>query len=772
MPSHTTTTECPPAADLERLIRGRLTEARASAIAEHVGACSGCQERLDAISGAAEGIASNLRECTRAMPPSDSAYYRALEAAEEEVRATAAFLNGSADTQPVVDDKLDFLQPTDEPDRLGKLGTFSVIRLVGRGGMGVVLHAYDPCLTRDVAIKVIDPKLAHNEVARQRFCREARAAAAVTHDNLVAVHQVDEDEFSGLPYLVMQLVQGESLEQRLKRSGKLTPVEVARMGMQAAAGLAAAHAGGLIHRDIKPANILLEAPVDRVKLTDFGLARAAEDVKLTRTGFVAGSPLYMAPEQARGDEVDHRADLFSLGSVLYEAAAGTPAFDGKTPLAVLRRVADETPVALHRVNADIPEWLSDIVNRLLAKNPADRYQSASEVAEVFAVELARWHALSPLDVPADVCPGTSGTRLTTARAHKQICWKAVAFSILPWLGGAVLGALALWLLWTPGVVEKVVQVPVEVVGRPAAPAPAGPPPRIVFEGNSGAIWAITFLDNDRLVIGMEDGNVKIWNFRTNTIQKTLEPRQGGTIWSADVSGDGKYLVTPCDDSKVTVWNLEDYTTPYSFPQPTSTKAAVFSPDDKHRLATGDRNATIRIWNLEAQIPIELSGHRGTVHALAYSLDGQRLASAGSDGTAKVWDLRNVDWNRRNNDVTAINLAEHRGAVYGVTFCPGCKLVATTGWDGTVRLWDAATGEHRLEIEAHEGDAWSVSFGNEGKWVASAGQDAVKVFEVATGKEIFSYRGGRAFHVVRFAKNGTTLAAGGRDGTVKVWELPR
>jgi WD40 repeat protein len=762
MPSHTTTTECPSIADLERLVRGRLTEARASAIAEHVGACSGCQERLDIISGAKEGIASNLRECARAMPPSDSAYYKALAVAEEEVRVTAAYLNGSADTHPVVDDRLDFLQPTDEPGRLGKLGTFSIIRLVGRGGMGVVLHAYDPCLARDVAIKVIDPKLAHNEVARQRFCREARAAAAVTHDNLVAVHQVDEDEASGLPYLVMQLVQGESLEQRLKRSGKMSAAEVARMGMQAAAGLAAAHAGGLIHRDIKPANILLEAPVDRVKLTDFGLARAAEDVKLTRTGFVAGSPLYMAPEQARGDEVDHRADLFSLGSVLYEAATGTPAFDGKTPLAVLRRVADETPAALHRVNGDIPEWLSEIVTRLLAKDPAERYQSAGEVAEAFAAELARSHALSPLDVPADVCAGSSGSRAAAPRARRQICWKGVAFRVLPWVGGAALGALAVALLWTP----RVVEAPLKLQGA------LGPEPRIVYEGNSGAIWALTFLDEERLVVGMEDGNVKIWNIRSNSIQKTLEPRQGGTIWSADVSADGRYLVTPCDDSKVTVWDLETYRDPLLLPQPTSTKAAVFSPNGHRRLATGDRNATVRLWNLDTQIPIELFGHRGTVHALAFSADGSRLASAGSDGTAKVWDLRNLDWTRRNNDVKATNLGEHRGAVYGVTFCPNCKLIATTGWDGTVRLWDAATGEQKRKIEAHDGDAWSVSFGNDGKWVASAGQDGVKVWETDTGAEVFSYRGTRAFHVVRFAKNGTTLAAGGRDGTVKVWDLEK
>jgi eukaryotic-like serine/threonine-protein kinase len=762
MPSHTTTTECPSTSELERLVRGRLTEARAGAIAEHVGACSGCQRKLDAIAGVGDGLASSLRECTRSMPPSDSAYYRALAAAEDEVRATAAFFNGSADSTPVVDGKLDFLQPTEEPDRLGKLGTFSVKRIVGRGGMGVVLHAYDPCLARDVAIKVIDPKLAHNEVARQRFCREARAAAAVTHDNLVAVHQVDEDEASGLPYLVMQLIQGESLEQRLKTSGKMSAVEVARIGMQAAAGLAAAHAGGLIHRDIKPANILLEAPADRVKLTDFGLARAAEDVKLTRTGFVAGSPLYMAPEQARGDEVDHRADLFSLGSVLYEAATGTPAFDGKTPLVVLRRVADETPRSLHAVNPDVPEWLSDVVDRLLAKDPADRFQSASEVAEVFAAELARWHALSPLDVPADVCPG-SASRTTSMRPRRQICWKGVAFRVLPWLGGAVLGALLFWLIGSPGHVET--------PDGNTTPAAVGPAPRITSEAYTGAIWALAFLDDDNLVIGMEDGQVKIWDSRTGETRRTLEPQQGGTVWSIDVSADGKSIVIACDDSKVSVWDLATYKSRFSFSQPNSTKAAVFTPNP-NRVVAGDRNATIRLWDVIVQIPIELYGHRGTVHALAYSPDGSHLASGGSEGTVRVWDLSTLDWSKRNNEVESIQLPEHKGPVYGVTFSPDSKLLASTGWDGTVRIWNAVNGKQKRSIKAHEGDAWSVSFGNGGKWVASAGQDAVKVFDVETGQEIFSYPSQRAFHVVRFAKNGTTLAAGGRDGTVRVWDLAK
>lgn len=771
MPSNTTTTECPITADLERLVRGRLTEARAAVIAEHVGACSACQRRLDALCGGnCDELAENLRECEHDTPPNDSAYWRALSNVEEEVRATSDFLNGADERTDGL--KLDFLQPPDQPGRLGTLGSFSILRVVGRGGMGVVLHAYDPSLARDVAVKVIDPQLANNEVARQRFCREARAAAAVTHDNLVAVHQVDEDEASGLPYLVMQLVNGESLEERIKRVGKLPPVEVARLGMQAAAGLAAAHAGGLIHRDIKPGNILLEAPADRVKLTDFGLARAVEDVKLTRTGFVAGSPLYMAPEQARGEEVDHRADLFSLGSVLYEAATGSPPFEAKTPLAVLRRVADETPRLIHEVNTDMPEWLSDIVAKLLAKNPADRYQSAADVAEVFACELARAHALSPLDVPAEVCPVVAASRSgsgTSPRARKKICWKAVGVCVVPWLGGAALGALLLALLWTPEgapqIVEKIVEKPVERIVEVPAPLPLpGPAPKVILHNESGPVWALAFLGADSLVMGAEDGSVKIWDLKKVTVMKSLEPRSGGNIWSADISADGKYLAIPSDDSLVTVWNLEKYKVEYSFPHPTSTKAAVFSADGT-KLATGDRNATVRVWDIAAQIPVELRGHRGTVHGLAYSPDGTKLASAGSDGTAKVWNLEDAS-------AEPVTLGEHKGPVYGVAFSPDGKKLATTGWDGTVRIWDAANGSQLQTIKAHDGDAWSVSFGNNGKWVASAGQDSVKVWDVATGAEVFAYRGSRSFHIVRFAKDGTTLAAGGRDGTVKVWELPK
>src|SRR5205823_5906189 len=209
---------------------------------------------------------------------------------------------------------LGFLAPATKPGVLGRLGHYEVLDVIGRGGMGIVLRGFDETLHRVVAIKVMAAQLASSGAARKRFTREAQAAAAVSHDHIVTIHAVEE---GSSPYMVMQYVPGVSLQQRLDREGPLQLPEILRIGTQTASGLAAAHAQGLIHRDIKPANILLENGVQRVKITDFGMARAVAEASLTQSGVVAGTPQYMAPEQARGETVDHRADLFSLGSVLY-----------------------------------------------------------------------------------------------------------------------------------------------------------------------------------------------------------------------------------------------------------------------------------------------------------------------------------------------------------------------------------------------------------------------------------------------------------------------
>ena len=214
-----------------------------------------------------------------------------------------------------------YLKPTTREGWLGRLGHYEVEAVLGSGAFGIVAKAFDAKLHRVVAIKLMSPELATNSPARKRFLREARTAAAIPHENIVAIHAVEEEP---IPYLVMEYIAGQTLQQRMDDNGPLDVADVLRIGQQVAAGLAAAHSANLIHRDIKPSNILLtDGAVEKAKISDFGLARAVDDASMTSSGLIAGTPLYMAPEQARGETLDHRADLFSLGSVLYQMASAT-----------------------------------------------------------------------------------------------------------------------------------------------------------------------------------------------------------------------------------------------------------------------------------------------------------------------------------------------------------------------------------------------------------------------------------------------------------------
>ena len=294
------------------------------------------------------------------------------------------------------------LSPPSHPEMLGRIGRYEVERIIGCGGMGVVFKAFDTELNRPVAVKVLAPYLAGSGAARKRFAREARAAAAVVHEHVVAIHNVETDGES--PFLVMQFVAGESLQQRIDREGPLDVCEILRIGMQTAAGLAAAHAQGLVHRDVKPSNILLEKGIERTLLTDFGLARASDDASLTHTGYHPGTPQYMSPEQARGDAVDARSDLFSLGSVVYAMCTGRPPFRADTSYGILRRITDTDARPVREVNPDIPEWLERIVARLLAKSRDLRFQSADDVAELLQRSLAHVQQPTTVELPLECQP--------------------------------------------------------------------------------------------------------------------------------------------------------------------------------------------------------------------------------------------------------------------------------------------------------------------------------------------------------------------------------
>lgn len=313
---------------------------------------------------------------------------------------------------------LSFLKPIDKEGCLGTIGPYEVLEVIGRGGMGLVLRAVDLKLNRIVAVKVLIPELAANPNARRRFLREAQAAAAISHPHVVTIHAVDNshEDSNGKPvppYLVMECVVGQSLQQKLDRVGTLRLAEILRIGRQIAEGMAAAHKQGVIHRDIKPANILLENGVERVKITDFGLARAIDDITVTRAGEVSGTPQYMSPEQASGERVDHCSDLFSLGCVMYAMCTGHSPFRGDSIAHVIKRVTQDTPRPIAEQNAEIPPWLIQIIDCLLQKNAARRFQSSEGLVAILDQHLVRIqqptdsgsHSLINQQVPTDFIEG-------------------------------------------------------------------------------------------------------------------------------------------------------------------------------------------------------------------------------------------------------------------------------------------------------------------------------------------------------------------------------
>ena len=387
----------------QQLLLDKLPENEQAEVTAHVETCKDCQSKLDSLSQV-EVSWDDVRQYLNPDEFANGSTGSTIGFDESRTRATL---------EPV-----GFLAEAQSDDSIGQFGRYEIKELLGRGGMGVVMRGYDPALNRHSAIKVLAPELATHSAARKRFSREAKSAAAVVHEHVVPIQTVDEEQ--GLPYLVMPVVEGRSLEERVTQQGPLELKEVLRIGMQIASGLAAAHAQGLVHRDVKPANILLENGVERVMITDFGLARAADDASMTRSGVIAGTPQYMSPEQSRGADIDARSDLFSLGSVLYFMCCGHSPFRAETTMGVLHRIVNDEPRSIRAINPDVPLWLEAIINRLLSKDANGRYQSAQEVSDI----LENW--LAHLQQPDKVAPPEKLPLTPTSSSWSVRTWLACA----------------------------------------------------------------------------------------------------------------------------------------------------------------------------------------------------------------------------------------------------------------------------------------------------------------------------------------------------------
>ncbi len=257
-----------------------------------------------------------------------------------------------------------------------KIGRYTILGMVGKGGMGVLYRAHDNVLERDVALKMMLVDFSHDTAARERFLREARAVARLAHRNVVTIHELGEVD--GTPYIVMEFLGGRDLDALMKAEVQLSLVQKLEIASQVCEGLAYAHEQGIVHRDIKPGNVRV-LDDGTVKILDFGIAKFAMS-SVTQTGTVMGTPSYMAPEQIMGQPIDGRSDLFSAGVLLYELLSGTKPFQGDSPTAVVYQIMNGEPVPLKNSIPDLPDPINDIVTHALRKNPEERYGKAKQMA--------------------------------------------------------------------------------------------------------------------------------------------------------------------------------------------------------------------------------------------------------------------------------------------------------------------------------------------------------------------------------------------------------
>jgi eukaryotic-like serine/threonine-protein kinase len=645
------------------------------------------------------------------------------------------------------------------------LGKYQIIEEIGRGGMGAVYKAYDPFLDRTVAIKVLAPHLVWEKEFIERFAREARAAARLQHSHIIPIHDVGQE--GNNYYFVMAYLPGQSLKQRIAQKGQLDPDETLPILLQLASALDYAHGKELVHRDVKPGNVMFNE-LDEAVLTDFGIVKAVQEIKLTATGAALGTAEYMAPEQVEGKPVDARADQYALGIIAFEMLTGRVPFEGETATAVLHKQVYEPPPSILAFCPDLTRTVEDVVNRALNKSPDKRYASCGEFVKALEAALAQAVArplkpsvepertLTPAPSPIEPPP----TQVSLAKARKP------SQGLL--LIGAGIGVLAIAAL-----------VIAAVAGRSG---PATPTPVAAIQATSSATPAPTST--------LQQTSTPTYTPRPPTQTPTLAPTlrastpvpppadvislnntnrlaalaewSGAGHWIA-FSPDSKLLAT--GGIELSLWDVSSGREIRRFTGHTNPLTGIaLSPDGQvlaSREGGGTADSALRLWEVSSGRGLETivfpfySGNR----PVAFSPNGVLVATA-SGSRVRLYEVAN------GRERPAPTVTGATSGVIAIAFSPDGKMLATASWEKGVMLWDVPSGRQVNTLSA-EG-AQSLAFSPDGKLLAAES----RLWTVASGRELRALQvpgGGRHFSST-FSPDGKLLAVGSESKNLFLFEI--
>jgi WD40 repeat protein len=599
------------------------------------------------------------------------------------------------------------------------LGKYEIIEEIGRGGMAIVYKAFQPQLKRHVAIKILPPWFAMDNLFVTRFQQEAVAAANLNHTSIVTIYDVEKEQ--GLHYIVMQYLEGQALNKLLSGGKPLPLPRVLKISHQVADALDYAHGHGFVHRDVKPANIII-GPDDHATVTDFGLVKAALGISLTRSGTLVGTPEYMSPEHCEGLEADRRSDIYSLGIVVYEMLTGKVPFTGSNPASILYKHVHEQPPPPRELNPGLPGDIESVLFRVLAKQPRERYGTASQFVA-----------------------GLEGALFLKATKEREA---------EPIAAPVVIGT------------EGVSKVPASLPETPPAAVHAEDTQRQrTLAGHTGWVRTVAFSpDGATLASGSDDKMLILWDVQSGQQLRTLEGHTG-VVYSVAFSPDGATLASASWDKTVVLWDamsgrrlrtLEGHQA--------GVNSVAFLPSGV-ALASGSDDRTLILWDARTGRQLRtLKDHTGVVYGVAFSPGGRTLASGSWDRTVILWDARNLQ--------PLYTLERHAGPLLGMAFSPDGVTLASGSTDGLVILWNVRLGKRMRALEGHQDGVRSVAFSPDGVTLASGSDDrTVILWDVESGDQLSTLEGhDELVTAVAFSPDGFILASSSFDRRVILWDV--